>query len=450
MSCCSARAATSASKRLDAEATGAYPGVASRRFPFVHAHAEPGAREIGIDEAFERLYRSYARDVYRYSLAVLRNPADAEDITQTTFLNAYRAYQRGEEPRRPKHWLIKIAHNACRSRHLRAVRRPHEVPFEESIAAIPVAAEETPRLEELLEALGQLPFNQRAALVMRELEGRSYAEIAETLETSVAAVETLIFRARRALRRDRSLLGVLGSVQLPPSLASFFGGGGGAGAGAVAGGGLAVGSGLLVKAALVVAAGVVAGALGPVVGAKVTHHRAPAPLALGPLTLRSSPGARVVTSAAATRVLRGPMVVVRRQGRSFVVTEGAVGSRAAVTFQPGIALGAGSAAGAQPLGGTSVAEVTPVSAASAPTALPSSTPVAQAVTTAAKTATSATTQVTQAVETVTTAAGALPVSTEQLPTSTVAAPPPPPLPVDTSPVTSALPPTPTVTLPSLP
>ena len=252
----------------------------------MQAYAEPGAsHHAEIDEAFERLYRSYTRDVYRYSLAVLRNPADAEDITQTTFLNAYRAYQRGEEPRSPKHWLIKIAHNACRSRHLRAVRRPQEVPFEEAVAAMPVPAEEAPKLEELLEALGQLPFNQRAALVMRELEGRSDAEIAETLETSVAAVETLIFRARRALRRDRSLLGVLGSVQLPPSLASFFGGGGGA---AVAGGGLAVGSGLLVKAALVVAAGVVAGALGPVVGAKVTRQPRSAGITLSPLTFAAA------------------------------------------------------------------------------------------------------------------------------------------------------------------
>src|SRR2546423_3727464 len=215
----------------------------------MQAFAEPeAAHDLAIDEAFERLYRSYVRDVYRYTLAVLRNPADAEDITQTTFLNAYRAYLRGEEPGRPRHWLIKIAHNACRSRHLRAVRRPQEVPFEETIAAIPMPADETPKLEELLEALGRLPFNQRAALVMRELEGRSYAEIAETLELSVSAVETLIFRGRRALRRERSLLGVLGSVQLPPPLASFFGGGGGA----VAGGGLALGSGLLVKAALVV------------------------------------------------------------------------------------------------------------------------------------------------------------------------------------------------------
>ena len=409
----------------------------------MQAYAEPGAREIGIDEAFERLYRSYARDVYRYSLAVLRNPADAEDITQTTFLNAYRAYQRGEEPRRPKHWLIKIAHNACRSRHLRAVRRPQEVPFEESVAAIPIPADETPKLEELLEALGRLPFNQRAALVMRELEGRSYAEIAETLEVSVAAVETLIFRARRALRRDRSLLGVLGSVQLPPSLASFFGGGGGA----VAGGGLAVGSGLLVKTVLVLAAGVVAGAIGPVVGATVTHHpRKPAAVALSPLTVGAAKRVAVATPAA-IRVLRGPMVVVKRQGRTFVVTEGAPGTTAGVPFEQQIALGGGTAPQSQQVAGATSAEATSGPVAAASSALPSATPATQAVTTTAK---SAVTQVTQAVTAATSTASALPVSTSPLPTSTVATPPPPPLPVDTSPVTSALPPTPTVTLPNLP
>jgi RNA polymerase sigma factor (sigma-70 family) len=413
----------------------------------VQAYAEPGAaHHAAIDEAFERLYRSYARDVYRYSLAVLRNPADAEDITQTTFLNAYRAYQRGEEPRRPRHWLIAIAHNACRSRHLRAVRRPQEVPFEETVAAIPVSAEETPKLEELLEALGRLPFNQRAALVMRELEGRSYAEIAETLEVSVAAVETLVFRARRALRRDRSVLGVLGSVQLPPSLASFFGGGGGAGA--VAGGGLAVGSGLLVKAALVVAAGVVAGAIGPVVGARVTHHhRTPAALALSPLAVASAKRAAVTTAQSAIRVLHGPIVVVKRQGRTVVVTEGAVGTTEAVPFEQSIELGGGTAPEAQQLAGATGAEAASSPVAAESSALPSAPPATQAVTTTTK---SAVTQVTQTVTEATSTASQLPVSTSPLPASTVATPPPPPLPVDTSPVTGALPPTPTVTLPDLP
>jgi RNA polymerase sigma factor (sigma-70 family) len=418
----------------------------------VQAYAEPGAaHDAAIDEAFERLYRSYARDVYRYSLAVLRNPADAEDITQTTFLNAYRAFQRGDEPRQPKHWLIKIAHNACRSRHLRAVRRPQEVPFEETVAAMPVPAEETPKLEELLEALGRLPFNQRAALVMRELEGRSYAEIAETLEASVPAVETLIFRARRTLRRERSLLGVLGSVQLPPSLASFFGGGGGA---AVAGGGVAVGSGLLVKAVLVLAAGVVAGAIGPVVGGSVTrHHRQPAAVALRPLTVGASKRVAVTTAArSGIRVLRGPMVVVKRRGRTFVVTEGAPGTTAAVPFQQQVALEGAPAPQSQQLAGATGAEAASSPVAAESGALPSTAQATQAVTTTAK---SAATPVAQATQTVTGAASTVtgstpPVSTSPLPTSTVAAPPPPPLSVDTSPVTSALPPTPTVTLPNLP
>src|SRR2546423_14823923 len=84
------------------------------------------------DRAFERMYQRYVQDVYRYALAVLRNPADAEDVTQTTFLNAYRAYKDGEEPVKPQHWLIKIAHNACLTRYQRAGRRPQEGPLEQT------------------------------------------------------------------------------------------------------------------------------------------------------------------------------------------------------------------------------------------------------------------------------------------------------------------------------
>jgi RNA polymerase sigma factor (sigma-70 family) len=218
----------------------------------MQAYADPDP-ESAIDRAFERLYRRYVKDVYRYTLAVLRNPSDAEDVTQTTFLNAYRAFKSGQVPLKPHHWLIKIAHNACRSRYVRTARRPVEVPLDESLAQVPAAPAEGMDVRELLVALGRLPFNQRAALVMRELDGRSYREIAETLEVTVPAVETLIFRARRRLRSERSALEALGAVQLPPSLASFFQGGG-----AIAGGGALLGSGVALKAVLLLAAGVVA------------------------------------------------------------------------------------------------------------------------------------------------------------------------------------------------
>jgi RNA polymerase sigma-70 factor (ECF subfamily) len=85
------------------------------------------SQQARTDRAFERIYRRHLGDVYRYALAVLRNPSDAEDVAQTTFMNAYRAYVRGERPRNAQNWLISIAHNVCRQRFRQSMRRPEEV-----------------------------------------------------------------------------------------------------------------------------------------------------------------------------------------------------------------------------------------------------------------------------------------------------------------------------------
>jgi RNA polymerase sigma factor (sigma-70 family) len=259
------------------------------------------------ERSFEKLYQRHVHAVYRYSLAVLHNEADAEDVTQTTFLSAYRAFQRGERPYRPHNWLIKIAHNVCRQRFRDSSRRPHEGEFDEGLAAATTRDDVIPTAGEIRRALGFLAFNQRAALVMRELEGRSYAEIAQVLDLSVGAVETLLFRARRALREQleggltceeaeltlsrldeqrlsssergplrahlreckdcavlerrqraqRAALDNLGAVPLPASLAgSFFGSG-------AVGGGVAVGGmGIGAKIAAVLATGLVATGVG--------------------------------------------------------------------------------------------------------------------------------------------------------------------------------------------
>jgi RNA polymerase sigma factor (sigma-70 family) len=284
------------------------------------------ANRSRTDRSFERLYQRHVGDVYRYALAVLRNEADAEDVTQTTFLNAYRAYQKGERPQVAHNWLIAIAHNVCRQRFRQSARRPLEVEFDDEIAGQPDDDDLTPTAEDIRRALGHLAFNQRAALVMRELEGRSYAEIAEILDVSVSAVETLIFRARRALREQlegaltcgeaelaisrqldgrlsraekgqlrahlrecsdcatfarrqraqRTALKSLAAVPLPSSLATFFGGGG-----------AAVGTGVAIKAAAVLAAGAIVGGAGYEAANKVTHHRLAAP-APAPAVSKSS------------------------------------------------------------------------------------------------------------------------------------------------------------------
>jgi RNA polymerase sigma factor (sigma-70 family) len=151
-------------------------------------------REAGAE--VDRLYRRHSGEVLRYALLVLRSRADAEDITQSVFLRALRAIERGENVRAPRNWLIKITHNECR-RLLASRKALVELPDE-----IAVEPAEPGRAEELRVAMDALPATQRQALVLRELEGRTYAEISQALDLSESAVETLIFRARRALREQ--------------------------------------------------------------------------------------------------------------------------------------------------------------------------------------------------------------------------------------------------------
>jgi RNA polymerase sigma-70 factor (ECF subfamily) len=147
------------------------------------------------------MYKRHVLDVYRYALVVLPTPQDAEDVTQTTFLNAYRAFTGGERPKAQRKWLMGIAHEVCRRRFRQTARGFEEVELHDA-AVTAVPDEEGPTPQDIRRALGRLDFNERAALVMREVEGRSYQEIAEVLQHSVNEVETLVFRARRALREE--------------------------------------------------------------------------------------------------------------------------------------------------------------------------------------------------------------------------------------------------------
>jgi RNA polymerase sigma-70 factor, ECF subfamily len=311
------------------------------------------------DRGFERMYNRYVGDVYRYALAVMRNPADAEDITQTTFLNAYRAYvEKGSRPEKPQNWLIAIAHNVCRQRFRQSARRPTEVTFDDDIADS-VTDDTAPTGEDIRRALGHLAFNQRAALVMRELEGRSYAEIAEILEVTPSAVETLIFRARRALREQlegsltcgeaefaisrqldgrlprrergqlrahlrecsdcasfarrqraqRGALKALALVPIPTSLTSLFGGGG-----------AAVGTGIAIKAAAAVTAGLVIGGAS-YEGVRHTVWQAPKPAAAASKPQRFAVGASVAPDngiVSPARHARGKPVAHARSGKAHV------------------------------------------------------------------------------------------------------------------------------------
>jgi RNA polymerase sigma-70 factor, ECF subfamily len=141
------------------------------------------------ERAFERMYRRHVGDVYRYALAVLRDPEDAEQVTRITFLNAYRG--RGTAPKADLNWLLSIVHEVCRLRIGQA-----------TLDADPVVVDGEPTVDDIRRALARLPLDQRAVLVMREVERRSYEEIARLLEIPDDKVETLLFRARRSLREQ--------------------------------------------------------------------------------------------------------------------------------------------------------------------------------------------------------------------------------------------------------
>ena len=156
------------------------------------------AAEKKAGRDLERLYASHKRDVYRFVLRDVRDPDEAEDITQTAFLDAFRALRRGDKPERPEAWLLTIAQNAARRRYRTRAGRPSEVELDAEYLAAP--DREGPSADDIRIALERLRPAQREALVLREIGGRSYVEIAAAMDMSVPAVETLLFRARRALR----------------------------------------------------------------------------------------------------------------------------------------------------------------------------------------------------------------------------------------------------------
>ena len=164
----------------------------------------PLEQRLNRDASFERLYRRHRRDVYGAVLRDVRDPDEAEDVTQIAFMNAFRAIRRGERPDKPRAWLVTIARNVVRRRYQALARRPQEVALDPEVAA-DLTDVNGPTAGEIAAAIRRLPPNQRAVILLREIQGRSYAEIAEALELSLAAVETLIFRARGSLSQELKL-----------------------------------------------------------------------------------------------------------------------------------------------------------------------------------------------------------------------------------------------------
>jgi RNA polymerase sigma-70 factor (ECF subfamily) len=191
------------------------------------------ARPTEPVELTQYLYENYGQRVFTFCYSRLRNREEAQDAAQTTFIYVLRSLQRGVVPEFELAWLLKIAFNVCRgtrrsSGRLTAVTQEVE-DIDELAAPQPAGYEGSERLEALRDGLEHLPERQRRGILLREWQGLSYAEIADELELSVGAVETLLFRARRnlaaRLQHVRSGVAAINVVTLAPFLRSIARGG---------------------------------------------------------------------------------------------------------------------------------------------------------------------------------------------------------------------------------
>ena len=154
----------------------------------------------GSDPAFEAIVERYRRALMRY-VSRLLPPERAEDVVQQTFVKAYEAMRRDVAELNLKPWLYRIAHNgalnALRDRALVHAELDERI---DGVERPDQALERTLGLRELVVAVQALPERQRDAILLRELEGRSYEEIALALGVTDGAVRQLLNRARNTLR----------------------------------------------------------------------------------------------------------------------------------------------------------------------------------------------------------------------------------------------------------
>jgi RNA polymerase sigma-70 factor (ECF subfamily) len=159
-----------------------------------------------LDAAFTELYRAHLRDVYSYSYYRVGNHHDAEDLTEQTFLQAYRHLERAlrESAGRPlRPWLIRIAHNLAANFYRDRARKPESALEDASMISAPhtteALVEGREELAAILEGVRQLPDDRREALIMRFALGMDNREIARALGRSDGATKVLLHRAIRQL-----------------------------------------------------------------------------------------------------------------------------------------------------------------------------------------------------------------------------------------------------------
>jgi len=167
---------------------------------------------------FERDAMQYTRQLYSAAMRMARNPSDAEDLVQETYLKAYRAYHTFQEGTNLKAWLYRILTNTYINKYRKDSRRPSEVDLgtvEDMYLYRRLGSEESAEAarttedrvldglveSDIKEAVEELPENFRIPVLLADLAGFSYKEIAEILDIPIGTVMSRLHRGRKAMQK---------------------------------------------------------------------------------------------------------------------------------------------------------------------------------------------------------------------------------------------------------
>ena len=163
------------------------------------------AAQAGDRDALDVLLRRHVDLIHAVCSRLAGNPADAADATQEALIAIVRGLPRFDRRAAPRTWMYRVATNACLDELRRRGRRPRlgldDAMAERPDPAPPVDRTVTDRLT-LDDALARLPDEFRVAVVLRDVQGMDYAQIAEVLEIPIGTVRSRIARGRQALATD--------------------------------------------------------------------------------------------------------------------------------------------------------------------------------------------------------------------------------------------------------
>ena len=169
----------------------------------------------GSESAFKELVDTFQEKVLNTCLGFVPNRHDAEDIVQEVFIEVFRSVEKFRGDSKLSTWIYRITTTKCLE-HIRGKKRLKRQAFFKSLIGMSEKAdriaafdfdhpgillENKERAEKLFEAIDKLPDNQRIAFTLHKIEGLSYKEITEIMELSLSSIESLMFRAKKNLKK---------------------------------------------------------------------------------------------------------------------------------------------------------------------------------------------------------------------------------------------------------